>query len=209
MLEFLGSIINGFATPLKGEHVRFLEAALIPLLKSSFLPAFLLELMYCITQFVEKDPNTSIAVVRGLRRYWPVTNSAKQLMYLQLLEEILNLVAESDADVLRLLYDPMCEILALGFACPAFAILERTCELWTSQFLCEKLLLHRDCAFEEILPRIYRPLSLAQQNTWSSPAQFLTKKVLSMYVSLSNNPRFCLIYSKYFALISEFVGMKT
>ena len=33
LLEILGSIINGFAIPLKDEHVRFLEMALMPLHK--------------------------------------------------------------------------------------------------------------------------------------------------------------------------------
>jgi serine/threonine-protein phosphatase 2A regulatory subunit B' len=33
LLEILGSIINGFALPLKQEHQRFLERALIPLHK--------------------------------------------------------------------------------------------------------------------------------------------------------------------------------
>eukprot|EP01033_Poteriospumella_lacustris_P013129 gene13129-9404_t len=161
MLEFLGSIINGFATPLKAEHVRFLEAALVPLLKSPLLPAFLLELMYCLTQFVEKDPNTSVAVMRGLRRYWPVMNTAKQLMYLQMVEEVLNIVVESEGDNAQ-----------------------RTCELWASEYLCEKLFLHRDIAFSELLPRIYRALLSANKSAWSPPAEFLTKKVLTMYQDL-------------------------
>ena len=33
LLEILGSIINGFAIPLKKEHIQFLEKALIPLHK--------------------------------------------------------------------------------------------------------------------------------------------------------------------------------
>jgi len=33
MLEILGSIINGFAVPLKKEHLLFLQRALIPLHK--------------------------------------------------------------------------------------------------------------------------------------------------------------------------------
>ena len=31
LLEILGSIINGFAIPLKKEHLQFLEKALLPL----------------------------------------------------------------------------------------------------------------------------------------------------------------------------------
>lgn len=180
MLEFLGSIINGFATPLKAEHVRFLESALIPLLKSFLLPAYLLELMYCLTQFVEKDPTTAVSIVRGLRQYWPAKNTAKELMYLQLLEEVLNLCVDAEGDILRNLYDPVCEILCLGLSCPAFAVLERTCEMWASEFLCEKFFMNPEIAFTELLPRVYRALITAHKDAWTPPAEFLTKKVITM-----------------------------
>lgn len=184
MLEFLGSIINGFATPLKSEHVRFLEVALIPLLKSYLLPTYLLELMYCLTQFVEKDPNTAISVIRGLRRYWPTKNTGKQLMFLQLVEEVLNLCVDADSSIVRLLFDPLCEILCLGLSCPAFAVLERSCELWASEFLCEKFFMKGDIAFTELLPRVYRTLLHSHKTAWSPPAEFLTMKVISMYQEL-------------------------
>ena len=37
LLEILGSIINGFALPLKEEHKQFLECALLPLHKAATL----------------------------------------------------------------------------------------------------------------------------------------------------------------------------
>ncbi|KAB2011693.1 hypothetical protein ES319_D09G037900v1 [Gossypium barbadense] len=55
LLEILGSIINGFALPLKEEHKLFLVRALIPLHKPKCIPMYHQQLSYCITQFVEKD----------------------------------------------------------------------------------------------------------------------------------------------------------
>ena len=50
LLEILGSIINGFALPLKDEHKSFLQRALMPLHKPKCLPAYHQQLSYCVTQ---------------------------------------------------------------------------------------------------------------------------------------------------------------
>ncbi|XP_040972787.1 serine/threonine protein phosphatase 2A 59 kDa regulatory subunit B' eta isoform isoform X2 [Gossypium hirsutum] len=89
LLEILGSIINGFALPLKEEHKLFLVRVLIPLHKPKCIPAYHQQLSYCITQFVEKDCKLADTVIRGLLKYWPVTNSSKEVMFLGELEEVL------------------------------------------------------------------------------------------------------------------------
>lgn len=89
LLEILGSIINGFALPLKEEHKVFLVRALIPLHKPKCLALYHQQLSYCITQFVEKDCKLADTVIRGLLKYWPVTNSSKEVMFLNELEEVL------------------------------------------------------------------------------------------------------------------------
>lgn len=89
LLEILGSIINGFALPLKEEHKLFLTRALIPLHKPKCLSMYHQQLSYCITQFVEKDFKLADTVIRGLLKYWPITNSSKEVMYLSELEEVL------------------------------------------------------------------------------------------------------------------------
>ena len=90
LLEILGSIINGFALPLKEEHKLFLVRALIPLHKPKCVSMYHQQLSYCITQFVEKDVKLADTVIRGLLKYWPVTNSSKEVMFLAELEEILD-----------------------------------------------------------------------------------------------------------------------
>ncbi|GJW17280.1 serine/threonine protein phosphatase 2A 57 kDa regulatory subunit B' theta isoform-like protein [Tanacetum coccineum] len=89
LLEILGSIINGFALPLKEEHKLFLVRALIPLHKPKSIPMYHQQISYCITQFVEKDCKLADTVIRGLLKYWPITNSSKEVMFLSELEEVL------------------------------------------------------------------------------------------------------------------------
>jgi serine/threonine-protein phosphatase 2A regulatory subunit B' len=91
LLEVFGSVISGFAKPLKEEHKLFLCKALIPLHKPKAVVMYLPQLTYCITQFIDKEPKLSGTVIRGLLKYWPVTNSPKEMMFLGELEEVLEL----------------------------------------------------------------------------------------------------------------------
>mmetsp|Transcript_58203 Transcript_58203/g.161239 ORF Transcript_58203/g.161239 Transcript_58203/m.161239 type:complete len:289 (+) Transcript_58203:237-1103(+) len=79
LLEILGSIINGFAIPLKKEHTQFLQRALIPLHIPKCVGLYHQQLSYCIIQYIEKDPDTAIVVLRGLFKCWPWSSSAKQV----------------------------------------------------------------------------------------------------------------------------------
>ncbi|KAJ3118572.1 hypothetical protein HDU96_000524 [Phlyctochytrium bullatum] len=92
LLEILGSIINGFALPLKEEHKVFLTRVLIPLHKAKSLTLYHPQLAYCVVQFLEKDPSLTEEVVCGLLRYWPKVNSPKEVMFLNEIEEILDVI---------------------------------------------------------------------------------------------------------------------
>ncbi|KAF6171497.1 hypothetical protein GIB67_018021 [Kingdonia uniflora] len=89
LLEILGSIINGFALPMKEEHKLFLIRALIPLHKPKSVGVYHQQLSYCITQFVEKDYKLADTVIRGLLKYWPIINCQKEVLFLGELEEVL------------------------------------------------------------------------------------------------------------------------
>ncbi|KAJ4843734.1 hypothetical protein Tsubulata_031480 [Turnera subulata] len=47
------------------------------------------QLSYCITQFVEKDCKLADMVITGLLKYWTITNSSKEVIFLSELEEVL------------------------------------------------------------------------------------------------------------------------
>ena len=83
LLEIFGSIINGFALPLKEEHVRFLHEYLLPLLQGGYSKDGLIgyhpQLSYCITQFVEKDHKFAVPVLFAIIHWWPRTHSGKEV----------------------------------------------------------------------------------------------------------------------------------
>uniref|UniRef100_A0A3B5QEB6 Protein phosphatase 2, regulatory subunit B', delta n=1 Tax=Xiphophorus maculatus TaxID=8083 RepID=A0A3B5QEB6_XIPMA len=67
LLEILGSIINGFALPLKEEHKMFLIRVLLPLHKVKSLSVYHPQLAYCVVQFLEKDSSLTEPVSFRLR----------------------------------------------------------------------------------------------------------------------------------------------
>lgn len=99
LLEIWGSIINGFAQPLKEEHKKFLVRVLIPLHKPKCVPMYHQQLSYCIMQFLEKDCEVSGTVIRGLLKYWPIRNCTKEVMFLGELQKVL--VATQPAELQR------------------------------------------------------------------------------------------------------------
>ena len=96
LLEILGSIINGFALPLKEEHKIFLLKVLMPLHKVKSLSVYHPQLAYCVVQFLEKDPSLTEQVILNLLRYWPKVHSPKEVMFLNELEEILDVIEPAE-----------------------------------------------------------------------------------------------------------------
>lgn len=81
----MGSIINGFAIPLKKEHLLFLQKALIPLHKPKCVSLYHQQLSYCIVQYVEKDPETVMPVLRVSARVVVVVDAVELAVLLAVL----------------------------------------------------------------------------------------------------------------------------
>lgn len=96
LLEIFGSVITGFALPLKEEHKLFFWRALIPLHKPKSLGVYFQQLSYCVNQYVEKDPKLASNLIQGLLKYWPITNSQKEVMFLGEVEEILEVISMAE-----------------------------------------------------------------------------------------------------------------
>lgn len=175
LLEILGSIINGFAIPLKKEHLQFLENALIPLHKPRGLAAYHPQLSYCVSQYVEKDPDTVIPVVNGLVRFWPWSSASKQVLLLNELEEILELCR---GDQLLQIQDTLFKLLANCLSSTHFQVVERALYYWNSEHLCANLLAQTKASL--FLPHIYGPLSKCAQGHWNQTVEGLAQSVLKM-----------------------------
>lgn len=105
LLEIWGSIINGFTVPLKEEHKLFLMRVLIPLQKGKGMQLYHRQLSYCVNQFVQKEPMLGGIVIRGVLKYWPITNCQKEVLLIGELEE---LVENIDPGHYRKLALPLC-----------------------------------------------------------------------------------------------------
>lgn len=174
MLEILGSIINGFALPLKEEHKLFLVRALIPLHKPKCVSMYHQQLSYCITQFVEKDFKLADTVIRGLLKYWPITNSSKEVMFLGELEEVLE--ATQAAEFQRCMV-PLFHQIGRCLNSSHFQVAERALFLWNNDHIRNLITQNR----RVILPIIFPALERNTRGHWNQAVQSLTLNVRKIF----------------------------
>ncbi|KAF9587551.1 hypothetical protein IFM89_004009 [Coptis chinensis] len=174
LLEILGSIINGFALPLKEEHKLFLVRALIPLHKPKCVTMYHQQLSYCITQFVEKDFKLADTVIRGLLKYWPITNSSKEVMFLGELEEVLE--ATQAAEFQRCMV-PLFRQIARCLNSSHFQVAERALFLWNNDHIRNLITQNQ----KVILPIIFPALEKNTRSHWNQAVQSLTLNVRKIF----------------------------
>jgi serine/threonine-protein phosphatase 2A regulatory subunit B' len=177
LLEILGSIINGFALPLKQEHKTFLKKVLTPMHKVKPLSSFHQQLSYCVTQFVDKDPQLAVPVLTGLIKYWPRTNSAKEVLFLNELEELLELTQPEE---FRILMQPLFKQLSHAIGSPHFQVAERALFLWHNEYISHLIADHRT----DVLPIIFPVLHVNSQHHWNPTVNNLTLNVLKIFMEL-------------------------
>ncbi|KAJ8758869.1 hypothetical protein K2173_002648 [Erythroxylum novogranatense] len=177
LLEVLGSIINGFALPLKEEHKLFLIRTLIPLHKPKCLPMYHQQLSYCITQFVEKDCKLADTVIMGLLKSWPITNSSKEVMFLSELEEVLE--ATQPAEFQRCMV-PLFRQIARCLNSSHFQVAERALYLWNNDHI-DNLIRQNH---KVILPIIFPALEKNGCHHWSKIVQNLTANVRKIFADI-------------------------
>jgi serine/threonine-protein phosphatase 2A regulatory subunit B' len=180
LLEILGSIINGFALPLKAEHKRFLVRALIPLHKVKSVATFHNQLAYCVTQFVEKDPKMIEPIVLGILRFWPNSSSPKQVLFLNELEDLLELTQPSEFAKIA---GPLFERINLCVDSPHFQVAERALFLWNNEYIVSLIAQNRHL----VLPLVISSLSKNAAEHWNATVTSLTGNVLKLFVEMDKN----------------------
>ncbi|KAK9290645.1 hypothetical protein L1049_008818 [Liquidambar formosana] len=177
LLEILGSIINGFALPMKEEHKLFLVRALIPLHKPKPIAMYHQQLSYCITQFVEKDYKLADTVIRGLLKYWPLTNCQKEVLFLGELEEVLE--ATQAAEFQRCMV-PLFRQIARCLNSSHFQVAERALFLWNNEHIVSLIAQNRHVIF----PIIFEALERNIQSHWNQAVHGLTVNVRKMFLEM-------------------------
>ncbi|AMD18827.1 HBL075Cp [Eremothecium sinecaudum] len=152
LLEILGSIINGFALPLKEEHKVFLVRILIPLHKVRCLSLYHPQLAYCIVQFLEKEPMLTEEVVMGLLRYWPKINSTKEIMFLNEIEDIFEVIEPLEFIKVEV---PLFVQLAKCISSPHFQVAEKVLSYWNNEYFLNLCIENAEVILPIIFPALY------------------------------------------------------
>ncbi|XP_074027328.1 protein phosphatase regulatory B subunit well-rounded isoform X3 [Leptinotarsa decemlineata] len=178
LLEILGSIINGFALPLKEEHKVFLLRVLMPLHKVKSLSVYHPQLAYCVVQFLEKDPSLTQPVMRSLLKYWPKTHSPKEVMFLNELEEILDVIEPAEFQKVML---PLFRQLAKCVSSPHFQVAERALYYWNNEYVMS--LVSENAA--EILPIMFPSLYRNSKSHWNKTIHGLIYNALKLFMEMN------------------------
>ncbi|KFD46465.1 hypothetical protein M513_12666 [Trichuris suis] len=178
LLEILGSIINGFALPLKEEHKTFLLRVLLPLHKAKSLSVYHPQLAYCIVQFLEKDPSLTEQVVNGLLKYWPKVHSSKEVMFLNELEEILDVIEPAE---FKKVMEPLFKQLARCVSGCHFQVAERALYYWNNEYV---MTLIND-NIEVILPLMFPALYINSKSHWNKTIHGLIYNALKLLMEMN------------------------
>ncbi|XP_036942456.1 protein phosphatase 2, regulatory subunit B', gamma b isoform X2 [Acanthopagrus latus] len=178
LLEILGSIINGFALPLKEEHKIFLLKVLLPLHKVKSLSVYHPQLAYCVVQFLEKDSTLTEPTVMALLKYWPKTHSPKEVMFLNELEEILDVIEPSEFVKVM---EPLFRQLAKCVSSPHFQVAERALYYWNNEYIMS--LISDNAA--KILPIMFPSLYRNSKTHWNKTIHGLIYNALKLFMEMN------------------------
>jgi len=171
LLEVWGTIVAGFRVPLREDNVNFLHKVLIPMHKNRSINHYHIQLGYCILCYVDKDSRLAGPVIQGLLKYWPRQSSKKELLFLQELEEVLDL--GSRAEVIPLIPQLFKQI-RYCIMSEHSQVAERALFLWNKDVITTLTADHRD----SILPILFPAIT---QKHWNSQVNDLAVNIVRMF----------------------------
>ncbi|KAI6005504.1 phosphatase 2A regulatory B subunit-domain-containing protein [Pisolithus albus] len=178
LLEILGSIINGFSVPLKNEHNIFLKRVLLPLHKVKCLCLYHPQLAYCIVQFLDKSPTSAEEVILGLLKYWPKVNSPKEVMFLNEVEEILDVTHPAD---FRKIQEPLFAQLARCINSQHFQVAERALLYWNNEYIVNLM----NDNLQTIMPIVFPALYNNAKSHWNRTIHGMVYNALKLFMELN------------------------
>ncbi|XP_016393675.1 serine/threonine-protein phosphatase 2A 56 kDa regulatory subunit gamma isoform-like [Sinocyclocheilus rhinocerous] len=112
-----------------------------------------IELAYCVVQFLEKDSTLTEPVVMALLKYWPKTHSPKEVMFLNELEEILDVIEPSEFVKVM---EPLFRQLAKCVSSPHFQVAERALYYWNNEYIMSLISDNAARILPIMFPSLYR-----------------------------------------------------
>lgn len=177
ILEIFSCIINGLSLPLSEEFVVFLSKVLVPLHKVKNLSTFLQPLTVCLVNFLHKDTKTFKIIIEGLIKYWPKTNSPKEVQFLSEIEEMFEAV---DSEGFGQVLGPLFTQLSKCILSPHFQVVERSLSLYDNPWVWHLVKLH----YVNIIPTLMPSLLQRRRGHWNQTVAVLVNNVLKKFKEL-------------------------
>ncbi|GFS34669.1 serine/threonine protein phosphatase 2A 55 kDa regulatory subunit B prime delta [Actinidia rufa] len=162
-------------SPSQQDLKRLKLIQLLSLIKTSKHPlhAQILSPLFSMLSFVQKEPALGGVVVRGVLKYWPVTNCQKEVLLVGELEE---LVENIDPEQYKKLALPLCTQITKCLNSWNSQVAERALYVWNNeQFV--KMALQ---ATEDVFPVIVEGMEKNLKWHWSKSIKQLTENVKAM-----------------------------
>merc|ERR1711920_1015957 len=112
-------------------------------------------------------------IIMAMLRFWPLSITAKQVLFLNNLEEMLEMTQPNE--FLRL-QEPLFRRLALCITCSHFQVAERTLFFWNNDYIVKLINQNRHVLF----PMVIGALCRNSKQHWNSAVQGLTFNVLKL-----------------------------
>ncbi|XP_016305377.1 serine/threonine-protein phosphatase 2A 56 kDa regulatory subunit gamma isoform [Sinocyclocheilus anshuiensis] len=151
---------------------------LLPLHKVKSLSVYHPQLAYCVVQFLEKDSTLTEPVVVALLKYWPKTHSPKEVMFLNELEEILDVIEPSE--FVKVMEPLFCQ-LAKCVSSPHFQVAERALYYWNNEYIMS--LISDNAA--KILPIMFPALYRNSKSHWNKTIHGLIYNALKLFMEMN------------------------
>uniref|UniRef100_A0A452V5S0 Serine/threonine-protein phosphatase 2A 56 kDa regulatory subunit n=1 Tax=Ursus maritimus TaxID=29073 RepID=A0A452V5S0_URSMA len=172
LLEILGSIINGFALPLKAEHKQFLMKVLIPMHTAKGLALF-----HAQVSFRQISSEMNI-VIRGLLKFWPKTCSQKEVMFLGEIEEILDVIEPTQ---FKKIEEPLFKQISKCVSSSHFQVAERALYFWNNEYILSLI----EENIDKILPIMFGSLYKISKEHWNPTIVALVYNVLKTLMEMN------------------------
>ncbi|KAK1937302.1 putative protein phosphatase B regulatory subunit [Babesia divergens] len=173
LLEILGSIINGFAVPLKDEHKLYLEKSLTPLHKPKSVRVYHAALSYCMIQYINKDRSLAGMILRSILKFWPTSSALTEILFLNELEEVLSLTELTELnEIVRLIAKRLSQCVSSVH----FQVAERALYVWNNSRVARQLNINKEIVYPYVVPAIKANLA----GHWNETVRVLTSNVAKM-----------------------------
>lgn len=126
-----------------------------------------------MAQYAEKDPRLAYDIIMSMLRFWPVSIASKQVLFLNELEETLELTQPAEFYKMQ---DALFRRIALCIACPHFQVAERTLFLWNNDYIVKLINQNRQVLYPIIIGALYTN----SKQHWNSAVHGLTFNVLKL-----------------------------